>query len=179
MKEASRIILADMTAEHINRFMELSRDPHLRATMGWKAFSPGEPEEKERFLGQLRAVSVPTLKNSEAVLFTLIHTADQLPIGYTAIKGIDREAAHAEVAIAIMEAEYRGNGYGTEAMKLLLSYAFETIGLSSLGLTVFSQNNGAIRVYEKLGFVTTEVLEKSWELDSGERVDMIVMRAER
>jgi RimJ/RimL family protein N-acetyltransferase len=151
----------------------------MRATMGWRVFSSKKPGETDRFLGQLRSVSEPRLKEREAILFTLIHKADQQPIGYTAIKGIDREASHGEVAIAIMEKEYRGHGYGTEAMKLLLSYALETIGLSTLYLTVFSQNKGTIRVYEKLGFVTTEMIEKSWELDSGERVDMIVMKTER
>lgn len=178
MKEASRIILSELTDQHIHRFMELSGDPLLRASMGWKAFSPDEAGERDRFLRQLRSVSVPMLKVGETVVFTLLHKAEQQPIGYTAIKGIDREASHGEVAIAIMEGEYRGQGYGTEAMKLLLAYAFDTLALATLYLTVFSCNKGAIRVYEKLGFTTTEVLEKSWVLDSGEVVDMILMKTE-
>ena len=104
---------------------------------------------------------------------------DERPIGYTALKGIDRKQKHGEVSIAIMEEKYRGLGYGTEALRMMLSHAFDTIGLSTVYLTVFPFNQGAIRVYAKLGFTTTEVLEKSWRLFSGECVDMIVMKLTR
>ena len=44
-------------------------------------------------------------------------------------------------------------GLGTEAMELLLKHGFETLNLHRIYLKVFADNNGAIRSYEKAGFV--------------------------
>jgi RimJ/RimL family protein N-acetyltransferase len=47
----------------------------------------------------------------------------------------------------------RHQGYGTEAIELLLGYAFEELGLNRVGLSAFEFNDEAIAAYEKLGFV--------------------------
>ncbi|MEC3557614.1 GNAT family protein, partial [Bacillus thuringiensis] len=43
--------------------------------------------------------------------------------------------------------------YGSEAMKLLLDYAFLELNLHRVSLRVFSFNHKAIKLYEKIGFV--------------------------
>lgn len=168
-----------MTDAHIDHFMELSQDPYLTATMGWKPFISDDPDERERFMQQLQSVSAPKVESGETITFSIIQREDDRPIGYTALKGIDRTRSHGEVAIAIMEEEYRGLGYGTEAMSLMLAHAFDTLCLGTVYLTVFAYNPGAIRVYNKLGFSTVELLERSWKLNSGEYVDLIVMELSR
>jgi RimJ/RimL family protein N-acetyltransferase len=44
-------------------------------------------------------------------------------------------------------------GYGSEAMRLLLRFAFVELNLHRVTLSVFGYNPRAIRAYEKLGFV--------------------------
>ena len=100
-------------------------------------------------------------------------------IGYLSIKGISKVEARAEVGIAIMEREYRGQGYGTEALRQAVNYAFTELGLTLLGLTVFPSNQRAIRAYEKVGFRKTAVLKDSWLLPSGEYADMWLMELSR
>jgi len=68
------------------------------------------------------------------------------------IKGINKAIAAGEIGIAIMEKEYRGQGYGTEVLKLALQYAFNDLILDLLGLTVFPSNLKAIHTYQKVGF---------------------------
>lgn len=171
--------MSPLTSEQIDRFIELSHDPKLVDMMGWKPFNATEPGEKQRFIDQMEAVSVPGLKSRNTITFSLIARDTEEPFGYASLKGIDTTKSHAEVAIAIMKKEYRGQGYGTEAMKLVLTHAFNTMGLARVYLTVFTHNRGAVHVYEKMGFRTTEVLEKSWKLSSGEYVDMLVMELKR
>ena len=48
--------------------------------------------------------------------------------------------------------EDRDRGTGTEAIRILLRYAFEDSGLNLVGLSVFEFNEPAIHTYEKLGF---------------------------
>lgn len=56
--------------------------------------------------------------------------------------------------------EYQGKGYGTEATKLLCEYGFNTLKLYKIYLYTNSNNFGAIRTYEKVGFKLEGVLRK-------------------
>jgi RimJ/RimL family protein N-acetyltransferase len=56
------------------------------------------------------------------------------------------------VGIGIGDVDYRGKGYGTDAMKVMLRYAFEELNLHRVNLSVFEFNKRAIRSYEKCGF---------------------------
>jgi RimJ/RimL family protein N-acetyltransferase len=58
----------------------------------------------------------------------------------------------AEVGIVIGEPDLRGRGYGTEAMRLLVDYAFTAAGMHSVMLWVYEFNPAARRCYEKVGF---------------------------
>jgi RimJ/RimL family protein N-acetyltransferase len=58
----------------------------------------------------------------------------------------------AEFVIFIGEQSARGKGYGTETARLMLDYAFTTLGLHTVTLTVFAYNPAAIRAYTNAGF---------------------------
>ena len=58
---------------------------------------------------------------------------------------------HSEIGICISP-QYQGQGYGTEAIKWVLEWAFEEAGLHRVGLRAFEWNYGARRLYERLGF---------------------------
>lgn len=75
------------------------------------------------------------------------------------------------LAIAIGEPDNRGQGYGTDAMHLLLRFAFDELNLHRLQLTVFEYNRRAIRLYERLGFVREGVFREAL-LRDGRRWDM-------
>jgi RimJ/RimL family protein N-acetyltransferase len=47
----------------------------------------------------------------------------------------------------------RGKGYGTEMIELLLQYLFVRRNLERVALKVFAYNEGAVRLYERMGFV--------------------------
>ena len=176
METEPRVYLSPLQDEHIDRYMALSDDPELIETMGWKPF---DPDEKERFIRFSQVLTLPNLDGGKAIVFSIINAADNKAIGYTSIKGINETEARAEVGIAIMEREYRGRGYGTEALRHVVEYAFNKLGLTLLGLTAFPSNQRAIRAYEKVGFRKTKVLDNSWLLPGGEYADMWVMELSR
>ena len=172
MKTEIRIHLSPIDDEHIHCYMSLSDDPELIATMGWKPF---RPNEKGRFIDFCKVLTLPNLKDSESIVFSIINTISNKAIGYVSIKGIDKVQGCAEVGIAIMDKQYRGKGYGTEALKQAVYYALNELGLTSLGLTVFPSNHKAIQAYKKVGFQETELLKNSWLLPNGEYADMLLM----
>jgi RimJ/RimL family protein N-acetyltransferase len=85
--------------------------------------------------------------------FNIQAKADARLIGFIALFNINWNHGEAWVAIGIGEREYRGKGYGTDAMRLMLNYAFTELNLNRVTLVVFSYNPRAMRSYEKAGFV--------------------------
>ncbi|NMO22330.1 GNAT family N-acetyltransferase [Pyxidicoccus fallax] len=76
--------------------------------------------------------------------------------------------------ISLAGPELFGRGLGTEATRLMLGHAFETVGLHRVGLEVYDFNPRARRAYEKAGFVTEGVRRQVllWE---GTWYDSVVM----
>jgi RimJ/RimL family protein N-acetyltransferase len=84
--------------------------------------------------------------------FTIRVREDDRLIGFVGLFGLDWNQGNAWVGIGLGEREYWGNGYGTEAMRLALGYAFTELNLRRVTLGVFEYNPRARRSYEKAGF---------------------------
>ncbi len=90
--------------------------------------------------------------NADSLVFTIWDVDTLTPIGNIALQDIDSRTRTAEFGIFIAEPEFRGEGRGTEATRLLLRFAFDTLALENIVLRVFSYNERAISVYERVGF---------------------------
>ena len=85
--------------------------------------------------------------------FFTIRTLDENKLlGGLGLDVINWAAREAFVAIFIGEREYWGKGCGTDAMNIILRYAFTELNLRRVSLGVFEYNPRAIRSYEKVGF---------------------------
>ena len=75
----------------------------------------------------------------------------------------------------------QGRGYAQTATRLILDYAFGTMNLHKVWLVVDVDNAGAIRVYEKAGFVTEGTLRAEFFADGAYRdvLRMAVLAEER
>lgn len=74
----------------------------------------------------------------------------------------------------LMGAAGRDRGLGTEAIRMLLDYAFGHLGLHRIELEVYAFNPRARRAYEKVGFVS-EGFKRDALLFDGERYDAEIM----
>lgn len=59
---------------------------------------------------------------------------------------------NAMLGICLLE-DFRGKGYGSEAINWVLDWGFRTAGLHRVNLVAISYNQIAIKLYRKLGFV--------------------------
>lgn len=73
-------------------------------------------------------------------------------IGEVFLHQIDMNDKRARFAIGIFDSNLIGKGLGTEATKLVLDFAFNTLKLHRVDLRVLDYNKRAIRSYEKAGF---------------------------
>src|SRR5579859_4637048 len=72
--------------------------------------------------------------------------------GLCNLHDIDPRNRHAELALWLASVDMRGQGFGTDAIRTLLPYAFDVVRLDRLYLDVYEFNEGAIRSYERVGF---------------------------
>jgi RimJ/RimL family protein N-acetyltransferase len=95
-------------------------------------------------------------------------------IGSCQLKGIHPVYRIAELQCRIGRADQRGKGLGTEAVRLLLDFAFRDLNLQRVFLHVFATNERAIRAYEKAAFMREGVMRRAAYLD-GQYVDVLIM----
>ena len=81
-------------------------------------------------------------------------------IGIVRLKRISPEHRHADFGIAIAR-PWWDRGYGTDATRTILRFAFEEMQLHRVNLTVHDYNERARRVYQKCGFVEEGRLRES------------------
>ena len=94
-------------------------------------------------------------------------------IGYVRLKRGQPEDRHADFGIAI-ERAYWNQGYGTDATRTLLRFAFDEMHLHRVALGVRADNLRARRVYEKCGFREEGVL-RSARYVAGAWHDVVLM----
>ena len=116
----------------------------------------------------------PENERGAQFVFSIRTLQDDLLIGDVGLDGIRWNHGDAFVGIGIGNREYWGKGYGTEAMRLILRYAFRELNLQRVSLNVFDYNPRAIRSYEKLGFIH-EGRQRGALRRDGRRYDLVYM----
>lgn len=94
--------------------------------------------------------------------------------GEIRLDNVDLRDRRATMAIGILDPALLGQGFGSEAITLLLHHAFRAMGLHRIGIRVLAHNHRAIRAYEKCGFVV-EGREREAALINGAWYDDIMM----
>jgi len=99
---------------------------------------------------------------------------DWVPVGNCGVHNIDWRARSAEVGIFIGEKSLWNQGFGSDAMRLLLEHGFKTLNLNRIALDVYETNPRAIRSYEKVGFVH-EGRKRQGMYKNGQYIDILIM----
>jgi RimJ/RimL family protein N-acetyltransferase len=110
----------------------------------------------------------------DTMMFGIRLIKSQQLIGSCQLHSISAVHRSGELQMRLGGAGYRGKGYGSEALALLLAIAFDDVNLQRVYLHVFATNQPAICLYEKQGFVQEGILRKAAYIN-GEYLDVIVM----
>ena len=163
-----RIRLRAIKKDDLPLFVRWLNDPEvIRGTMITLPFS--EEDEDDWY------VNVRKKSQEERPLVIEILTEDGWEaIGNCGLFGFDWRVRQAEFGILIGAKQYWDQGYGSEALGLILRYGFDTLNLNRIALRVFANNPRAIRVYEKAGFIQEGSLREAHYLD-GAYIDVLMM----
>lgn len=78
--------------------------------------------------------------------------SDNRHIGNVKLEPINYHTLVGSIGIMIGDKSVWGKGYCTEAIKLILDYSFKKIGLKKILTGILSDNEGAVRCFQRAGF---------------------------
>ena len=158
---------------------------HHKVLVGEKVYlSPRNSEDYKQYTEWINNLEISTLSGSAHIIkteikekeylesktndynFGIIETKTDKLLGSISLAHIDH--------INIGDMNYHGNGYGSEAITLLLDYGFNILNLNNIRLTTFSYNKRAIRCYEKVGFKMVGKIREG-KIIAGKKYDLILM----
>ncbi|SRR5690554_2779910 len=102
-----------------------------------------------------------------------VRTKDGVLIGSFDVNYLSYTHRAANLGAAIGEPDYWGGGYGTDALLLLIDYAFDWLDMRRVWLDTMSLNGRVLRQMEKVGF-TLEVRRRRASIADGQWVDGVV-----
>ena len=140
-----RVILKRHVSGNLAAFMRWYADPEVSRLTRYQDGPMARPEI-ERFF-QARVLG------SDSLAMAIHEQATDRLLGTCAFSQLDGENGSALFHITIGEKDAWGQGFGTEATRLMLEHAFERLRLHRIGLSVFAFNERAIRSYRRAGFV--------------------------
>ena len=162
-----RVRLRGVRDDDLPALARWEMDPGRMATLSNWVVPPSEAAARER-LAKWSA-------NEKDDLGFAIETLDDPPVlaGNIGLWGARPKDRCATIGIALGR-QYIGRGYGTDAMRVIVSYGFREMGLHRIQLGVAPFNPAGIRAYEKAGFVEEGRLRES-VLHDGRWYDEVLM----
>lgn len=115
-----------------------------------------------------------SLRDERTVSFTIYALPDLRPVGGAGLHDLDPRDGQAEFYVTVNEPAERGQGYGTEAARLVLDHAFTALGLRAVWLRVAAFNVAGIRAYERAGFCHAGRLREAYWM-GGRFWDVLLM----
>lgn len=162
MLVGERVVLRGITAGDVPTLERWLADPQL-----WQLVSATPPAPRDAATAERR-----WLENSPDVVQLAVQ-AGPLLVGVATAHGIDLHNRSAELGIWLGDQAARGNGYGAEALELMIDYCFRLRGIHRLVIETLADNAAMRRLAERSGFRWVGTLrENAWV--NGAFVDSVI-----
>jgi diamine N-acetyltransferase len=144
MLKSQRLTLRAIDREDLPRYVAWLND--LDVTDHLKPYLPFNLDDETDWYESQR-------KDSAGQHFAIVISAENLHIGSISLMKINQREQNAELGIMIGDKTRWGQGFGREAIQLLLPFGFATLNLHRIYLRVDASHAAAIRCYTGCGFI--------------------------
>ena len=134
--------------------------------------APARPLSVEQVKKKYEEIEKEQEESKSLIYFTIRLREDDRLIGFVKIYWIEWANGSGLVQIGIGNPHDRNHGYGSEALKLILRYAFDEMNLYRLTVMVPEYNQVALHVLKNAGFIE-EVRRREALYRDGRRWDSI------
>lgn len=173
MLKGQKVLLRAMTRADLERLCQFNNDVEVELAGGG---DPPLPQSLERLQAEFDADLGRGGRNGTSFAIEV----EGLYIGGCALFNFDHVARRCELGITIGDKNYWGQGYGGDAVRVLLDYGFRHHNLHRVYLSVNSTNPRAIGAYRRCGFVEEGRL-RAHMWSNGQYIDLVqmgILRAE-
>lgn len=150
--ETKRLILSQLTLDDIPFILSLLNEPAFHEYIGDKGVRSAEEAAEYLEEGPIASYEI----NGFGLYLTSLKEGN-VPIGISGIKKRDSMNLP-ELGYAFLQKHW-SNGYATEAGRGVMDYACTELGLTKIAALTAPNNEGSIRVLEKIGFEFKEMVE--------------------
>lgn len=140
-----RIYLSPRNNEDVEKFTEWMNDFQVTDYTG-RSGSLMSLEGEKRYLEE---------NSNPQATFSIVTLDEDKLIGTVGLEKINTINRSAVLGIFIGEKDYLSQGYGTEAIRLILDFGFNYMNLHNIKLELISFNERALKCYKKCGFIET------------------------
>ncbi|MGI8624123.1 MAG: GNAT family N-acetyltransferase [Solirubrobacteraceae bacterium] len=168
--EGERIALRDLAPGDVAPYLQaFADDPDLAATIGMEE-APSTAAARRMVRREPHARDA-----GERARFAVARLTDDAFAGVMGLHNLEWAHRRAECGFFVVPAARRG-GLALEALRLLVGWAFATLGLTRVGMMTLPENLAAQALAERAGFAREGVL-RAYTLERGRRVDNVVFGA--
>jgi RimJ/RimL family protein N-acetyltransferase len=165
--EGERIYLREIRLSDANKnYRDWMNDPEINQYLESR-FERWSVSKLRRYISDIK-------RNPDNVFLTIVSKDGNKHIGNIKIGPINRSHRYADVGVIIGEKSFWGKGIATEAIKLVVDYAFNKLGLHKLTAGAYSCNISSIRAFKRAGF-SVEGVRKKHCLCNGNYVDSVLL----
>ncbi|MEG0742105.1 MAG: GNAT family protein [Clostridia bacterium] len=141
-----RIMLREYKADDIGSIRAWVNDPLTTRYLSTRFWPAQTMVDSEEFLARMLQSS------HNAYNFVIADAKDERYIGQLDMFRVDWRLRCGELGMVIGSTDDRGRGLGTEALRLMQRFTFQTLGMERLELEVLMGNTAARHCYEHAGF---------------------------
>ncbi len=144
------------------RFGSIDHETHPEIESKWThdaefmrlmELKPVCPLSPAMVMKQYEAIEKGMEEEKNLFYFTIRAREDDRLIGKALVEWIDWENGNGFIRLGIGPAEDRRKGYGSQALTMLLRYSFGELNLFRVTAVVPAYNTGALRLFQKFGFM--------------------------
>jgi [ribosomal protein S5]-alanine N-acetyltransferase len=139
-----RLILRPLRMEDAEDMFEYAVDPEIASNGLWEPFKTLQDSYDD-----LKEI-VENYANDSYMEWAVEHQADKKMIGRIGLHGYHKKDERADMGYAYNR-KYWGQGYGTEAARRVLEYAFCDLNLHRVSASALPDNIGSIKVLTNIG----------------------------
>jgi len=163
-----RVRLRAMEKGDLPAFVRWFNDPEVRCNLN--IVQPLSMGQEEKWYTDMLNRPV----DEQPLCIEVKQGKDWILVGNLGFMCINQHDRSAEIGISIGEKQFWSQGFGTEAMGLMVMHGFENLNFNRIYLHVFQTNPRGKRCYEKVGFSVDGCLREARFLE-GRYVNVYIM----
>ncbi|HSD08651.1 GNAT family N-acetyltransferase [Flavobacterium sp.] len=144
-----RLTLRQLSKEDAEEVFQLRTDPQINKYLDRK---PSKTlGDALNFINNINE----NIKNNESYYWAILMTGKEKLIGTICLFDFSKDKKNCEIGYELLT-EYQGNGIMLEAIKKVIEYANQILGVKTIDALIHKENRNSIKLVQKLNFKKLE-----------------------